>query len=66
MTVRVEAGFHHEREVLGLRACLVDGDEEGGKTLEVHQQVVDQVFDAPVVMLAEQVAQRHAVLSAQG
>ncbi len=52
-------------EAAVLCAGLVDGDAEGGKAVQVHQQVVHQIFDVSVVLFSQDGSECHAVLSAQ-
>ena len=53
-------------EVACLSAQLVDADAEGCEALEVHQEVVDEVLDAPVVAPSDDAAEGDTVDGAEG
>lgn len=66
VVVAFEDGFHHAWKVPALLSRLVDGDEQGLHAVEVHQKVVDEIFDAPVEMVAKEGTKGNAVLPAEG
>ena len=47
-------------------ARLVDGYADGSQSRQVHEQVVDEVTEAPVVVAADDGSEGHAVLSSEG
>ena len=65
MVRAVEHRLHQLREVAALLTRLVDRHEERRKAVQVHQKVVYEIFDAPVVAVSQQMAERHAVGSAE-
>ena len=66
VVIALEACFDHYGEVSALFAGLVDGDAEGGEPREVHEQIVDEVAEAPVVVPSDDGAEGHTVLTAEG
>ena len=66
MVSTIEDGFYHAWEIAALAPRLIDADEEGGKAGEIHQEIVDEIFDAPTVMSAEDAAEGKAVGAAEG
>ena len=63
--VTFEAGLDHLWKTTALCAHFVDGDAERRQPVEVHQEVVDEIFHPAVVVFAENGSQCHAVLTAQ-
>ena len=66
MVVAAEGFIDLPRQVAGLCAELVDGHAEGRQALEVHQQVVDEVLDASVVVTPQDASEGDAVDGAEG
>ena len=65
MVVALKGRLDHAWEVAALLARLVDAHTDRTKAGEVHQQVVDQVAEATVVVAPDDAAQGHAILSAE-
>ena len=66
VAVALESSLHHCGEVARLLASLVDGDAARGQSGKIHEQVVDEVFDASVVVSAENASQCQSVGAAKG
>jgi hypothetical protein len=45
---------------------LVDGDADGTKSMQIQEQVVDEVFYLAVVVFSEDIAESYAVDGARG
>ena len=65
VVVAAESRLYHLRELAALLARLVDGNTYWCETRQVHQQVVDEVSEVPVVAAAYDGSERHAVGSAE-
>ena len=66
MVVALETGFDHYGKVAALAAGLVDGDADGSQSREVHEQVVDKVAEAAVIVSPDDGSEGHTVLAAEG
>ena len=66
VVVALESGLHHSWKVAALPSRLVDAYRYRPQAGEVEQQVVDEVAEASVVVLADDGSEGHAVLTAQG
>ena len=66
VVVALKARLDHCREVATLFARLVDGNAERSQPREVHQQVVDQIAEASIIVSADNGAKGHTVFSAKG
>ena len=65
IVVTVEAGLNHCGEVAALVARLVYGYAERSQPRKVHQQVVDEIAQAAVVVAPDDCAEGNTVCSAQ-
>lgn len=65
VAVGTESLFHHARKITRLRSGLVDRNTERSQTMQIHQQIVDQILDASVIMCTQQIPQCNAVLPTQ-
>ena len=64
VVIALESSIDLAWEIAGLAAKLVDGYAERCQTLEIHQEVVDKIFDIPIVFATDDAAEGHPVNSA--
>ena len=63
MIVALESRLHHKGKATSVASRLVDADADGGESGEIHQQVVNQIAEASVVVSSDDSSERHAVLT---
>ena len=66
MGVALKASLHHGGEVASVLTSFVDGNAEWCQARKVHQQVVDQITEVVVIVLADDRADGDAVNTTQG
>ena len=66
MVLALEASLHHSRKVTTLFTGLVDRDAEWCQTRQIHQQIIDQITEAGVVMATNDGTKGYAILASEG
>ena len=66
VVITLETSLHHRREVAALTTRLVDGNTDGSQSWQVHQQIVDQITETPIIMAPDNGSQSHTILSTKG
>ena len=61
--VAFESRLHHKGEVTSVASRLVDADAYWGESGEIHQQVVNQIAEASIVVSSDNGSESHAVLT---
>ena len=65
MSVALEPCLYHCGETTALTTGLVYRYTHGGKSREIHQQIVDKISETPVVMTTDNGTERHSVDTAE-
>ena len=65
MVLTLKTGLHHGWEVTCLMTGFINRYAEGCESGEIHQQVVDQIAEAGVVVASDDGTQCHTVFPTQ-
>ena len=61
MFVAGKGSIHHFGKFSSLSPCFVDGHEEGSDTSEVHEEIVCQIANAPVIVSSKDSTKYHTI-----